>query len=162
MSQRFLRVQFEGIWSCSHISVTSATSGICYSDWECNLESERDSECECSYLMELSFKLLQLILGRMSLNIIQNKDLSDISVIVAAIARQFAVLHNSLKFEALHLLNVILTSKDSAEVIPILFPNSFTGMPSQHIEPVGLSDPTVFYLIHQMSWLSRTKLEIPT
>ncbi|KAK8468287.1 hypothetical protein PHAVU_007G279700 [Phaseolus vulgaris] len=69
-----------------------------------------------SYLMEVSFKLLQLILGRMSLDIIQSNDLSDFPVIVAAIARQFAVLHNSLKFEALHLLNVILTSKDSSQL----------------------------------------------
>jgi len=35
--------------------------------------------------MELSFKLLQLIVGRMSFEIIQNNDLSDISVIVSVL-----------------------------------------------------------------------------
>lgn len=69
-----------------------------------------------SHLMELSFKLLQLILSRMSLDKIQNENLSEISAIVAAIARQFAVLHNSLKFDALHLLNSILSSKDSSQL----------------------------------------------
>ncbi|KAG5061759.1 hypothetical protein JHK85_002942 [Glycine max] len=54
--------------------------------------------------------------GKTSSDIIQNNDLSEISVIVAALARQFAVLHNSLKFEALHLLNAILSSKDSSQL----------------------------------------------
>uniref|UniRef100_I1JB45 Neurochondrin n=1 Tax=Glycine max TaxID=3847 RepID=I1JB45_SOYBN len=44
----------------------------------------------------------------------QMRSLQD--VIVAALARQFAVLHNSLKFEALHLLNAILSSKDSSQL----------------------------------------------
>ncbi|CAJ1966990.1 unnamed protein product [Sphenostylis stenocarpa] len=80
------------------------------------LASQMHTLQDGSHLMELSFKLLQLILSRMSLDIIQNNDLSDISVIMAAIARLFAVLHNSLKFEALHLLNAILTSKDSSQL----------------------------------------------
>ncbi|KAG5078719.1 hypothetical protein JHK86_002784 [Glycine max] len=80
------------------------------------LASQMRSLQDGSHLMELSFKLLQLILGRTSSDIIQNNDLSEISVIVAALARQFAVLHNSLKFEALHLLNAILSSKDSSQL----------------------------------------------
>ncbi|KAK7393742.1 hypothetical protein VNO78_22306 [Psophocarpus tetragonolobus] len=80
------------------------------------LASQMCSLQDGSHLMELSFKLLQLILSTMSLDIIQNDDSTGISVIVAAIARQFAVLHNSLKFEALHLLNATLSSKDSSKL----------------------------------------------
>ncbi|XP_052729961.1 uncharacterized protein LOC108324269 isoform X2 [Vigna angularis] len=101
--------------------LVSAASGngitrFCESEGIKILASQMSALQDGSHLMELSFKLLQLILGRMSFEIFQNNDLSDISVIVAAIARQFAVLHNSLKFEALHLLNAILTSKDSTQL----------------------------------------------
>ncbi|KAK2446524.1 nucleoside diphosphate kinase 2, chloroplastic [Trifolium repens] len=64
------------------------------------------------HLVEISIKLLQLVLSRISLDTIQNDYLSELSVIVAAIARLFPVLHNSLKFEALHLLNSIISSTD--------------------------------------------------
>ncbi|KOM33877.1 hypothetical protein LR48_Vigan02g002700 [Vigna angularis] len=101
--------------------LVSAASGngitrFCESEGIKILASQMSALQDGSHLMELSFKLLQLILGRMSFEIFQNNNLSDISVIVAAIARQFAVLHNSLKFEALHLLNAILTSKDSTQL----------------------------------------------
>ncbi|XP_014511276.1 neurochondrin isoform X2 [Vigna radiata var. radiata] len=101
--------------------LVSAASGngitrFCESEGIKILASQMSALQDGSHVMELSFKILQLILGRMSFEIIQNNDLSDISVIVAAIARQFAVLHNSLKFEALHLLNAILTSKDSTQL----------------------------------------------
>ncbi|XP_029125303.1 neurochondrin isoform X2 [Cajanus cajan] len=101
--------------------LVSAASGdgitrFCESGGMKMLASQMCSMEDGSHLMELSFKLLQLILSRKSLDIIQNDVLSEISVIVAAIARQFAVLHNSLKFEALHLLNAILSSKDSSQL----------------------------------------------
>ncbi|XP_061341028.1 uncharacterized protein LOC133287430 [Gastrolobium bilobum] len=84
------------------------------------LASQVSSLQDGSHMMEISIKLLQLILSRMSLDIIQNDYLSELSVIVAAIARQFAVLHNSLKFEALHLLSAILSSKDSSQLVDAL------------------------------------------
>ncbi|KAL2323768.1 hypothetical protein Fmac_028147 [Flemingia macrophylla] len=101
--------------------LVSAASGngitkFCESGGIKMLASQMCSMQDGSHLMELSFKLLQLILSKQSLDIIQNDVLSEISVIVAAIARQFAVLHNSLKFEALHLLNAILCSKDSSQL----------------------------------------------
>ncbi|KAK7279303.1 hypothetical protein RJT34_24351 [Clitoria ternatea] len=99
---------------------TASESGIttlCESGGIKILASHMSSLQDGSHLMEISFKLLQLILSRTSLNIVQNNDdLSEISVIVAAIARQFAVLHNSLKFEALHLLNAILSSNNSPQL----------------------------------------------
>ncbi|XP_057434401.1 uncharacterized protein LOC130727311 [Lotus japonicus] len=80
------------------------------------LASQMSSLQDGSHLVEISVKLLQLILRRISLDTIQNNYLAELSVIVAVIARQFAVLHNSLKFEALHLLNAILSSKDSSQL----------------------------------------------
>ncbi|XP_022729716.1 neurochondrin isoform X2 [Durio zibethinus] len=66
-----------------------------------------------SHLMELAMKLVQLILRKLSQGIIENDHLSELSVIVAAIARQFALLQNAMKFEALHLLSAIFSSEFS-------------------------------------------------
>ncbi|KAF7830325.1 neurochondrin isoform X1 [Senna tora] len=84
------------------------------------LASQISSLQDGSHLMEISMKLVQLTLSRMPLDIIMKDYLSELSVIVAVIARQFAVLHNSLKFEALHLLSAILSSKDSAPLLNAL------------------------------------------
>lgn len=73
-----------------------------------------------SHLVEISIKLLQSVLSRISLDTIQNDYLSELSVIVAVVARQFAILHNSLKFDALHLLNSILSSTDSSQLLQTL------------------------------------------
>lgn len=62
----------------------------------------------------------------MSLDIITNDYLRELSSIVVAITRQFAVLHNAVKFDALHVLSAILSSKysgplyDSLRVLPLL------------------------------------------
>ncbi|XP_057959684.1 uncharacterized protein LOC131152081 isoform X2 [Malania oleifera] len=64
-----------------------------------------------SHSMELAMKLVQLILSKLSLDSIRSIDLS---IMVTTIARQFAVLHNALKFEALHLLSAVLPKKSVA------------------------------------------------
>lgn len=64
-----------------------------------------------SRAMELAMKLVQLLLGKLSLGFISNAYLEELSIIVAAIARQFAVLHNALKFEALHKRSAIFSSE---------------------------------------------------
>ncbi|GAV79586.1 Neurochondrin domain-containing protein [Cephalotus follicularis] len=64
-----------------------------------------------SHAMELAMKLVQLMLSKVSLDIINNDYISELAVMVNTIARQFAVLHNAQKFEALHLLCVIFSSK---------------------------------------------------
>lgn len=69
-----------------------------------------------SRAMELAMKLVQLSLGKLSLGFISNTYLEELSIIVAAIARQFAVLHNALKFEALHILSAIFSSELSASL----------------------------------------------
>ncbi|CAL5204978.1 unnamed protein product [Lathyrus oleraceus] len=84
------------------------------------LASQLPSLQDGSHLVEISIKLLQLILSKISLDTIRNEYLSELSVIVAAIAKQFAILHNSLKFEALHLLNSILSSTDSSQLLKTL------------------------------------------
>ncbi|KAH9798938.1 neurochondrin [Citrus sinensis] len=67
-----------------------------------------------SRLMELAIRLLQLMLSKLSLEIITNDYLSELSTIVTVVAREFAVLHNALKFESLHLLTAVLSSNYSA------------------------------------------------
>ncbi|MBA0694158.1 hypothetical protein Goari_004479 [Gossypium aridum] len=66
-----------------------------------------------SHLMELAMKLVQLMLKKLSQGIVENDHLSELSVIVTKIARQFALLQNALKFEALHLLSAIFSSEYS-------------------------------------------------
>ncbi|KAI9106338.1 hypothetical protein K1719_021866 [Acacia pycnantha] len=80
------------------------------------LASQICSMQDGSHLMEISLKLVQLILSKISWDIIIKDYLSELAIIVAAMARQFAVLHNSLKFEALHVLSAIISSKD---VVPL-------------------------------------------
>ncbi|TXG62225.1 hypothetical protein EZV62_013588 [Acer yangbiense] len=73
--------------------------------------------CKCfvdSHSMELGIKIVQLMLSKLSLEIVINDYLSELSMMVTTIARQFAVLHNALKFESLHLLSAILSSNYSA------------------------------------------------
>ncbi|KAM7492915.1 hypothetical protein LguiB_027524 [Lonicera macranthoides] len=69
-----------------------------------------------SHTVELAIRLVQLMTSKLSLDFINQKYSSELSMMVATIAKQFAVLHNALKFEALHLLSAILSSKHSAPV----------------------------------------------
>ncbi|GMY29228.1 neurochondrin isoform X1 [Fagus crenata] len=77
-----------------------------------------------SHLMEIAVKLILLILSKLPLEIITNDYLSELSVIVATMARPFAVLQKALKFEVLHLLSTVLSSKylaplhDALRVMP--------------------------------------------
>ncbi|KAL5559720.1 hypothetical protein UlMin_035931 [Ulmus minor] len=73
-----------------------------------------------SRLMELAMKLLQLLLNKLPLDIIFNSYQQEISLIVAILAKQFAVLHDAGKFEALHLLSAIFSSKYSTSLYDTL------------------------------------------
>lgn len=64
-------------------------------------------------LLELAMKLLQLVLTELHVDMIDTNNVSGLSHMVAALARQFAVLHNAAKFDALHLLTVLLSAKNS-------------------------------------------------
>ncbi|KAK9098445.1 hypothetical protein Syun_025490 [Stephania yunnanensis] len=75
------------------------------------LASNMPSLSDGSHSMELAMKLVQLILSKESLGNIYSEYSSELTSIVSTIARQFALLHNALKFEALHLLSAILSSK---------------------------------------------------
>ncbi|XP_010528500.1 PREDICTED: neurochondrin isoform X2 [Tarenaya hassleriana] len=67
-----------------------------------------------SHAMELAIKILQLLVSKLSGESMNVERLLQLSLVVAAVSRQFAVLHNALKFEALHLLSAILCSDYSA------------------------------------------------
>ncbi|KAK9130530.1 hypothetical protein Sjap_011017 [Stephania japonica] len=75
------------------------------------LASNMPSLPDGSHSMKLAMKLVQLTLSKGSLGNIYSEYSSKLTSIVATIARQFALLHNALKFEALHLLSAILSSK---------------------------------------------------
>ncbi|XP_011081496.1 uncharacterized protein LOC105164540 isoform X2 [Sesamum indicum] len=66
-----------------------------------------------SHSMELAMKLVQLVISKLPAGKVYVDHPSELSKMVAAIAKQFALLHNSLKFEALHLLSTILSSNNS-------------------------------------------------
>ncbi|KAI3737947.1 hypothetical protein L2E82_27964 [Cichorium intybus] len=69
-----------------------------------------------SHTMELAMKLLQLTTSKLPLDTITKEYSSELSSIVTVLSKQFALLHNALKFEALHLLSMILSSVYSAPV----------------------------------------------
>ncbi|KAG2249835.1 hypothetical protein Bca4012_086812 [Brassica carinata] len=67
-----------------------------------------------SHAMEVAIKILQLLVTKLSSESMNIERFFELSLVVAAVARQFAVLHNALKFEALHLLSAIFCSDYSA------------------------------------------------
>ncbi|KAF5726260.1 neurochondrin [Tripterygium wilfordii] len=73
------------------------------------LASQMPTFPDGSRIMEFAMRLVQLIVNKLSLATISNGYLSELTMMVATIVRQFAVLHNALKFEALHLLSMIFS-----------------------------------------------------
>ncbi|CAA0841969.1 neurochondrin family protein [Striga hermonthica] len=73
-----------------------------------------------SHAMELAMKLVQLMISKLSGEKVYVGHPSELSIMVAAIAKQFALLHNALKFEALHLLVAILSSNYSGTLHAVL------------------------------------------
>ncbi|KAM5564397.1 hypothetical protein ABKV19_018805 [Rosa sericea] len=67
-----------------------------------------------SHHMQITMKLVQLLLNKFYPDRINNDYLPELSIIVAAIARQFSVLHDAMKFDALHILTAIFSPKFSA------------------------------------------------
>ncbi|XP_058203344.1 uncharacterized protein LOC131317754 isoform X1 [Rhododendron vialii] len=78
------------------------------------LASQMSNIPDGSQSVEFSLRLVQLLITTLSLDTISNEYPSELSMMVAAISKQFAVLHDALKFEALHLLSAIMSSKHSA------------------------------------------------
>ncbi|KAK8505402.1 hypothetical protein V6N13_045842 [Hibiscus sabdariffa] len=80
-----------------------------------------------SHLMELAMKLVHMMLKKLSQGIIESGHLSELSIIVAKVARQFALLQSALKFEALHLLSAIFSSEYST-----LFHDALRDIPNEN------------------------------
>ncbi|KAI8569157.1 hypothetical protein RHMOL_Rhmol02G0256900 [Rhododendron molle] len=78
------------------------------------LASQMSNIPDGSQSVEFSLRLVQLLITTLSLDTISNEYPSELAMMVAAISKQFAVLHDALKFEALHLLSAIMSSKHSA------------------------------------------------
>ncbi|OIT08226.1 PREDICTED: neurochondrin isoform X1 [Nicotiana attenuata] len=73
-----------------------------------------------SHMIELAMKLVQIILIKLPSENVYSEHPADLSMVVAAVAKQFAVLQNALKFEALHLLSTILSNSYSVPVYDAL------------------------------------------
>lgn len=76
--------------------------------------------------LELAIRLLQLLFNNLPIDAINEENVSGLSYMVDAVARQFDVLHNALKFDALHLLTLLLSPKNS------ILHNALRLMPSEN------------------------------
>ncbi|KAL1532671.1 neurochondrin [Salvia divinorum] len=77
------------------------------------LASQMHAFPDGSHVMELTMKLVQFIISKLPAENVYLEHPVELSKMVSAIARQFARLHNALKFEALHLLSALLSSSYS-------------------------------------------------
>ncbi|PHU06846.1 hypothetical protein BC332_23335 [Capsicum chinense] len=73
-----------------------------------------------SHMIELAMRLVQIIVSKLPSENVYSEYPTDLSMVVSAVAKQFAVLQNSLKFEALYLLSAILSNRYSAPVYDAL------------------------------------------
>ncbi|KAI7987574.1 Neurochondrin [Camellia lanceoleosa] len=78
------------------------------------LASQMSTFPDGSHSVQYAMRLVQLMINKLSLDTINNEHPSELALMVATIAKQFAVLHDAVKFEALHLLVAILSSRYSA------------------------------------------------
>ncbi|KAL7187310.1 hypothetical protein ACSBR1_037385 [Camellia fascicularis] len=78
------------------------------------LASQMSTLPDGSHSVQYAMRLVQLMINKLSLDAINNEHPSELALMVATIAKQFAVLHDAVKFEALHLLVAILSSRYSA------------------------------------------------
>ncbi|CAH2070362.1 unnamed protein product [Thlaspi arvense] len=74
-----------------------------------------------SHAMEVAIKILQLLVSKLSRESMNIERFLERSLVVAAVAHQFAVMHNALKFEALHLLSVVFCSEYSVSIQSLTF-----------------------------------------
>ncbi|PIA52661.1 hypothetical protein AQUCO_01000494v1 [Aquilegia coerulea] len=70
--------------------------------------------CDGSHPLELAMRLVQLMLSKLPLERIYNEYATELSQMVVTIARQFALSHSGVKFEALYILSTLLSSKYAA------------------------------------------------
>lgn len=73
-----------------------------------------------SHMIDLAMRLVQIIVIKLPSENVYSDHPTDLLMVVSAVAKQFAVLQNELKFEALHLLSAILSNGYSAPVYDAL------------------------------------------
>nr|XP_009788558.1 PREDICTED: neurochondrin isoform X2 [Nicotiana sylvestris] len=73
-----------------------------------------------SHMIELAMRLVQIMAIKLPSENVYSEHPADLSMVVAAVAKQFAVLQSALKFEALHLLSTILSNSYSVPVYDAL------------------------------------------
>ncbi|KAK4363051.1 hypothetical protein RND71_018292 [Anisodus tanguticus] len=73
-----------------------------------------------SRIIELAMGLAQIIVIKLPSDNVYSEHQTELAMVVAAVAKQFALLQNAMKFEALHLLSAILSNGYSAPVYDAL------------------------------------------
>ncbi|XP_055820220.1 uncharacterized protein LOC129889101 isoform X2 [Solanum dulcamara] len=73
-----------------------------------------------SHVIELALRLVQIIFIKLPSENLYSEHPTDLSMVVCAVAKQFAVLQNALKFEALHFLSTLLSNRYSAPLYDVL------------------------------------------
>ncbi|KAK1405637.1 Neurochondrin [Heracleum sosnowskyi] len=84
------------------------------------LASKIEAFTDGSSVIEIVMRLVELVVSEYDAEVLFSKYANEVAVIVGSIARQFAVLHSNVKFEALHLLSAILSSKFGGPVCDAL------------------------------------------
>ncbi|XP_073133310.1 uncharacterized protein [Henckelia pumila] len=84
------------------------------------LASQMPTLQDGSHAMELAMRLVQLMISKLPGETLYVECPHELTKMVTTIAKQFAVLHNALKFEALHLLSNILSSNYSVALHGVL------------------------------------------
>ncbi|XP_073055242.1 uncharacterized protein [Primulina eburnea] len=84
------------------------------------LASQMPTLQDGSHAMELAMRLVQLMISKLPGETVYVEHPHELSKMVTTIAKQFSVLHNALKFEALHLLSNILSSNYSVALHGVL------------------------------------------
>ncbi|KAJ8433311.1 LOW QUALITY PROTEIN: hypothetical protein Cgig2_012879 [Carnegiea gigantea] len=80
------------------------------------LATHLSSFSDGSQLLDLSMRLVMLVLGKISLDDIVSRYLTELSILVACVGRQFALLQDAMKFDLLQLLCAVLSSNHSVSL----------------------------------------------
>ncbi|XP_078157932.1 neurochondrin family protein [Carex rostrata] len=62
--------------------------------------------------LELSTRLLQLLVNKLNVDVLNTATIQGVASMVVCLARLFCVLHNAIKFDALHMLSSLLSLKN--------------------------------------------------
>lgn len=119
LSQDVLPSVIEGCYEIFILVSTSREDGVAVFHESGGFDALASSMCKLSdgsQVSELALKVVQLLMTKLPADKIYAEHSFQLSMMVVALAKLFAELHTALKFEALHLLYAILSSKYASPV----------------------------------------------